>query len=70
MERWNQVAVMPAAKMLDHRRSPAPGAFSCGSVVSDSLQPHGLYSPPVFSVHGVLQVRILECVAMPTSRGS
>ena len=26
-------------------------AVSC-SVVSDSLQPHGLYSPPGFSVHG------------------
>ena len=34
------------------------------SVVSDSLQPHGLYS------HGILQARILECVAYPFSRGS
>ena len=27
------------------------------------------YSPPVSSVHGVLQARILEWVAMPSSRG-
>ena len=31
------------------------------SVVSDSLWPHGLYS---------LQARILECVAVPSSRES
>ena len=36
---------------------------SC-SVVSDSLQPHGLYAVP-----GILQVRILEWVAFPFSRG-
>ena len=34
------------------------------SVLSDSLRPHGRYSP------GVLQARILECVAGPFSRGS
>ena len=33
------------------------------SVLSDSLQPHGL-------VHGILQARILELVALPFSRGS
>ena len=27
-------------------------------------------SPPDSSVHGILQARILECVAMPSSRGS
>ena len=27
-------------------------------------------SPPGSSVHGILQARILECIAMPTSRGS
>ena len=31
-------------------------------VVSDSLRPHGL--------HGILQARILEWVAVPFSRGS
>ena len=28
------------------------------------------YSPPCSSVHGVLQARLLEWVAMPSSRGS
>jgi len=28
------------------------------------------YSPPGSSVHGILQARILELVAMPPSRGS
>ena len=28
------------------------------------------YSPPGFSVHGILQARILEWVAMPSSKGS
>ena len=27
-------------------------------------------SPPGSSVHGILQARILECAAMPSSRGS
>ena len=34
------------------------------SVVSDSLQPMG------YTVHGVLQARILEWVAIPSSKGS
>ena len=28
------------------------------------------YRPPGSSVHAIVQARILECVAMPTSRGS
>ena len=39
------------------------------SVVSNSLQPDGI-EPASFSVHGILQARILEWVAMPFSRGS
>ena len=42
----------------DFRREPE----SC-SVMSDSFRPHGI-------VHGVLQARILERVAVPFSRGS
>ena len=38
------------------------------SVVSDSVTPWT--SPPGSSVHGILQARILEWVAMPSSRGS
>ena len=37
------------------------------SVMSDSLQSH---SPPGFSVHGIFQARILEWVAIFSSRGS
>ena len=36
--------------------------------MSDSLQPHGL-CPPGSSVHGILQARILEWVAISSSRG-
>ena len=38
-------------------------------VVSNYLQPHGLYSPGS-SVHGIFQARILEWVAVPFSRRS
>ena len=30
------------------------------SVVSDSVQPHGLCSPPGSSIHGIFQARVLE----------
>ena len=40
------------------------------SVVCDSFQPHGLYSPPGSSDHGILQARILEWVAILFCRGS
>ena len=39
------------------------------SVMSDSLQPTDC-SPPGSSGHGILQARILQRVAMPSSRGS
>ena len=38
--------------------------------LSDSLQPHGLYSPTGSSVHGIFQAGILEQVAISYSRGS
>ena len=38
------------------------------SVMSDSVRPYGLYSPPGSSVHGVHQARVLEWIAMPFSR--
>ena len=43
--------------------------FSC-EVVSDSLGPHGLSSPPDSSIHDISQARILEWVAISFSRGS
>ena len=36
----------------------------------DSVQPYGLQSARLFSVHGILQARIQEWVAVPSSRGS
>ena len=39
------------------------------SVMSDSLWPYDCRSLD-FSVHGILQARILECVARPSSAGS
>ena len=44
----------------------------CGvcSVVSNSLRPHGLCSPPGSSVHGIFQAGILEWVVISYSRGS
>ena len=38
-------------------------------VVSDSLRPYGLYSPPDSSVRGILQARTLEWVAVSFWRG-
>ena len=38
--------------------------------MSNSLWPHGLYSLPGSSVHGILQARILEWVAISSSTGS
>ena len=40
-----------------------------GSVMPDSLWPHGLY-PPGSSVHGIFQARMLEYIAISSSRGS
>ena len=45
----------------------------CGSVLSHSLMSDSLWSqrsPPGSSVHGDSQAKILEWVAMPSSRGS
>ena len=42
---------------------------SC-SVVSDSLRPQGLYILSGSFVHGILQARTLEWLAVPFSRGS
>ena len=53
---------------LNSNSSFLPSLSPCESeshpVVSDSLQPHG------YTVHGILQARMLEWVAVPFSRGS
>ena len=48
------------------------GGGGGGSVIKSclTLRPHGLYSLPGSSVHGISQARILEWVAIPSSRGS
>ena len=38
--------------------------------MTDSLQPYGMWSTGLLFVDGILQARILEWVAMPSSRGS
>ena len=43
--------------------------FSC-SVMANSLQPHGLYSPTDSSICGAFQAGILEWVSSSSSRGS
>ena len=43
-------------------------SVSC-SVVSDSMSPHGLQAPGS-SVHGILQAKVLDQVAISFSRGS
>ena len=46
-------------------RTEGGGESESRSVMSDSLQPHGLYT-----VHGILQARIQEWLAFPFSSGS
>ena len=45
------------------------GGWLACSVMSSTLPRHGLYSPPGSSVHGVFQARLLEWVAISSSRG-
>ena len=56
------------AKWISMNRVKSSVKWS-GSVVSDSLQPMN-YSLPGSLVHGILQARILEWVAISFSRGS
>ena len=56
--------------LLTFRLRACMHACSVSTVVSISLQPYGLYSPPGSSVQGILQAKILEWVAMPSSKGS
>ena len=53
---------------LSSRPSPAESESVSHSVLSNSLRPHS--RPPGSSVHGILQARILEWVAIPFSRPS
>ena len=42
----------------------------CFILCTSSLWPHGLCSPPDSSVHGIFQARMVEWVAISSSRGS
>ena len=59
-----------------HARLPCPSlrscvcVLSCFSFVLKTLCNPTDHSPPGSSVHGILQTRILEWVAMPSCRGS
>ena len=73
-EGWRKGPLSPptSASGQPHSQLPCPGLSLCCTLIkaigmSSSLQP---CSPPGSSVHGLLQARILEWVAMPSSRGS
>ena len=52
------------------RTQTKPNMLSAKLVQSyPTLGAHELLCPPGSSVHGILQVRILEWIAMPSSRG-
>ena len=63
-EMWWRRHSTPPTKFWQHYISKE-SEHESRSVVSNSLQPHGLYT-----VHGILQARILEWVAFSFSRGS
>ena len=72
-ELWVKVASIIASKLGEKIQSTWIHVYACvlsRSVMSNSLQPHGLYSLPDSSVYGILQARIPVWVTMPSSRGS
>ena len=60
---------LPLSPWLECRLHKGMCACYVTSVLSDPVQPHGLW-PTGSSVHRILQARILEWVATPSSRGS
>ena len=65
---WITLSLTFADYMRSRWPSPSESESVSCSVVSDSLQTHELYSPPLSSIHGISQARILEWVAIPFSR--
>ena len=60
--KWQPTPVFLPGKFLGERSLAGYSPALCcayHSVVSDSLQSHGLYSPPGSSIHGILQARTL-----------
>ena len=64
----DEMSILWFSEALELNRIECASACQITSVVSDSVT-HGC-NPPGSSVHGILQARILEWVAMPSSRGS
>ena len=61
------------AKLEGEDENVPQSKLTCGVLVAHSCLTHCDpmdCSPPGFSVHGILQARILQWVAMPFSRGS
>ena len=56
-------------ELTQHRKSTMHGCLLSHSVVPTLRDPMD-YSPPGFSVHGILQATTLDWVAMPSSQGS
>ena len=65
---------IPGSGRFPGERNGSALQFSCLKVLVTQLYPtlcnHMDCSPPDFSVHGILQARILEWVAISFSRGS
>ena len=63
----SECSPMNFLKNRDKNRETLKSRSVCYSVESDSVTPWT--SPPGSSVHGILQARILDWVAIPFSRG-
>ena len=66
---WGPAWCLPPGQWTGGLPSKSPRVLVSHSVVWDSADPTDC-SPPGFSVHGILQARILEWVAISFSRGS
>ena len=60
---------LPNLNAANGRQTPYWWMHAC-SVRSDSLRPHKLWPAKLLCVHGIVQARILEWVAISSSRGS
>ena len=63
---WDRERAMPLLKAAAERKSEKVLVAQSCPTLCDFMD----YSPPGSSVHGILQARILEWVAIPFSRGS
>ena len=67
----SEPVLLQATELRTQSRGPAACGSQCLVAQSCSTLCHPVdYSPPASSVHGILQARILEWVAMPSFRGS